>query len=71
MNQYAVPNWQRFDVKPGLSGEWQVSGRSLIRQFEDVIQLDLRYQRNWSFVYDLKLIVRTVLVIFNRNSGAS
>lgn len=71
VNQYAVPNWQRFDVKPGLSGEWQVSGRSLIRQFEDVIQLDLRYQRNWSFVYDLKLIVRTVLVIFNRNSGAS
>ena len=71
VNQYAVPNWQRFDVKPGLSGEWQVSGRSLIRQFEDVIQLDLRYQRNWSFVYDLKLIVRNVLVIFNRNSGAS
>ncbi|CAK6698435.1 sugar transferase [Synechococcus sp. BA-124 BA4] len=66
---YDVPNWRRFDVKPGLSGEWQVSGRSSIRRFEDVIELDLRYQRNWSLRHDLNLILRTVLVVFSPRSG--
>lgn len=71
VRRYAIPSWQRFDVRPGLSGEWQVSGRSSIRDFEDVIRLDLRYQQNWSLGYDLKLIVRTFLVLFSRNSGAA
>ena len=71
VRRYAIPSWQRFDVRPGLSGEWQVSGRSSIRDFEDVIRLDLRYQQNWSLGYDLKLIVRTFLVLFSKNSGAA
>jgi anti-anti-sigma factor len=71
VRRYAIPSGQRFDVRPGLSGEWQVSGRSSIRDFEDVIRLDLRYQQNWSLGYDLKLIVRTFLVLFSRNSGAA
>lgn len=70
MEQYEVANWQRLDVKPGLSGEWQVNGRSNIRNFEDVIELDLRYQNNWSLVYDLKLILKTITVVFNKDSGA-
>jgi lipopolysaccharide/colanic/teichoic acid biosynthesis glycosyltransferase len=70
LEQYEVLNWQRLDVKPGLSGEWQVHGRSKIRTFEEVVQLDLRYQKNWSLLYDLKLILKTVLVIFNKDSGA-
>ncbi len=71
VRRYAIPSWQRFDVRPGLSGEWQVSGRSSIRDFEDVIRLDLRYQQNWSLGYDLKLIVRTFLVLFSKDSGAA
>lgn len=71
VQRYAIPSWQRFDVRPGLSGEWQVSGRSSIRDFDDVIRLDLRYQQNWSLAYDLKLIVRTFLVLFSKNSGAA
>lgn len=67
---YEVPEWQRLDVKPGMTGEWQVYGRSQVENFEDVIKLDLRYQENWSLVYDLKLIVKTVLILFNKNSGA-
>ncbi|MGB8698356.1 MAG: sugar transferase, partial [Thermosynechococcaceae cyanobacterium] len=70
INQYEVLNWQRLDVKPGLSGEWQVNGRSKIRDFEEVIRLDLRYQDNWSLMYDLKLILKTFLVIFRKDSGA-
>ena len=67
---YQIPEWQRLDVKPGMTGEWQVNGRSQVRNFEDVIKLDLKYQHNWSLLYDIKLILKTVLIIFNRNSGA-
>ncbi|MCT7950261.1 anti-sigma factor antagonist [Ancylothrix sp. C2] len=70
VERYEVPEWQRLDVKPGMTGEWQVNGRSKITKFEDVIKMDLQYQKNWSLVYDLKLIVKTVLVLFRKNSGA-
>ena len=68
--KYQVPQWQRLNVKPGMTGEWQVNGRSTVRDFEDVIKLDLRYQQNWSLIYDLKLIFKTIILVFNRNSGA-
>jgi len=70
VERYEVPEWQRLDVKPGMTGEWQVKGRSTVRSFEDVIRLDLQYQQNWSLVYDLKLIFKTVAVLFHKNSGA-
>ncbi|MCP9849453.1 sugar transferase [Cyanobium sp. Morenito 9A2] len=71
VDRYAVPNWQRLDVRPGLSGEWQVNGRSQVLDFEDVIKLDLRYQENWSLRHDLHLMVKTLTVIFSKRSGAS
>ncbi len=70
VEQYEVPEWQRLNVKPGMTGEWQVYGRSKVRSFEDVIQLDLRYQEKWSLWYDIELILKTILVIFRKNSGA-
>ncbi len=70
VDRYEVPEWQRLDVKPGMTGEWQVNGRSQIRTFEDVIRLDLEYQKKWSLLYDLKLILKTIAVVFNKNSGA-
>lgn len=70
VERYEIPKWQRLDVKPGMTGEWQVHGRSQIRDFEEIIQMDLRYQKNWSLQYDLKLILKTVLILFNKNSGA-
>jgi lipopolysaccharide/colanic/teichoic acid biosynthesis glycosyltransferase len=60
---------QRLDVKPGMTGEWQVNGRSKILDFEDIIKLELRYQHNWSLAYDLKLIVKTLMVVLTPNSG--
>ncbi|MDB9348635.1 anti-sigma factor antagonist [Nodularia spumigena] len=70
VERYEVPEWQRLDVKPGMTGEWQVNGRSTVRCFEDVIRLDLEYQKNWSLLYDLKLICKTVAILFHKNSGA-
>jgi anti-anti-sigma factor len=69
--QYQVPEWQRLDVKPGMTGEWQVNGRSTVKKFEDVIRMDLNYQKNWSLMYDLKLILKTILVLFSKQAGAS
>jgi anti-anti-sigma factor len=71
IEEYEVPAWQRLNVKPGLTGEWQVNGRSNIKKFEDVIRLDMKYQENWSLSYDLKLIIKTVLVLFSDRSGAA
>ncbi len=67
---YQIPEWQRLDVKPGMTGEWQVNGRSQVRNFEDVIKLDLKYQHNWSLEYDLKLILKTIVIVFSKDNGA-
>ncbi|NEQ41417.1 MAG: STAS domain-containing protein [Okeania sp. SIO3I5] len=70
VEHYEVPQWQRLDVKPGMTGEWQVNGRSQVKNFEDIIRLDLKYQKNWSLMYDIKLIIRTVVILFKKGSGA-
>jgi anti-anti-sigma factor len=72
-NEYTdekMTEWSRLDVKPGLSGVWQVSGRSTVRSFEEVMGFDLTYKRNWSLKYDLWLIWRTIAMLFERNNGA-
>lgn len=70
VEKYEILQWQRLDIKPGMTGEWQVNGRSSVKNFEDIVRLDLKYQENWSLMYDLELIVKTIMVIFNKNSGA-
>ena len=64
--QYNERHWQRLNVKPGLTGEWQVYGRSSIKDFEEVVNLDLRYQSQWHPFYDVVLIAKTIYVIFAR-----
>ncbi|WP_107670078.1 sugar transferase [Cyanothece sp. BG0011] len=65
VKQYNAYHWQRLAVKPGLTGEWQVNGRSMITNFEEVVKLDLSYQEKWSVLYDFQLIFRTILVVFS------
>ena len=69
VGQYSKHHWRRLDVKPGMTGEWQVKGRSTVRDFEQVVELDLRYQRRWSFWYDLAIICQTICVVI-REVGA-
>lgn len=64
--QYNERHWQRLNVKPGITGEWQVNGRSSVTDFEEVVSLDLRYQSQWYPLYDLVLIAKTIYVIFAR-----
>jgi exopolysaccharide biosynthesis polyprenyl glycosylphosphotransferase len=63
-------DWQkrRLDVTPGMTGLWQVTGRSFV-SFEDMVLLDLFYIANWSFGTDLKLLLRTVPVVIWGRGG--
>lgn len=60
---------RRLSMTPGLTGLWQVSGRSDIDNFDDVVKLDLEYIDNWSLKLDAKIIVKTVAVVFTRKGS--
>lgn len=62
-------HWQRLRVKPGITGEWQVNGRSNIKDFDQIVHFDLQYQLKWSPLYDLALIGKTLLVICARTGA--
>ena len=66
---YDEPHYCRFDVKPGMTGPWQVAGRNLITDFETVIRLEWEYIRDWSVLLDLKILLRTIPVVV-RGDGA-
>lgn len=69
-NCYDPHHRVRMSAKPGLTGMWQVSGRSKITDFEEVVALDQYYIEHWSLWLDLKIIVRTVSVVL-RHEGAA
>ena len=66
---YEEFHWQRLNVKPGLTGEWQVHGRSAVKDFDDIVQMDLAYQGKWSVVYDITLICQTIGVVLSKNGA--
>lgn len=66
---YNPHHYQRLWVKPGMTGEWQVNGRSQVEDFEDIVKMDIAYQSKWSIGYDITLILRTIQAVFNK-SGA-
>lgn len=65
--QYEAHQKRRLSAKPGITGLWQVSGRNNIKDFEDVVKLDLQYIDNWSIGLDIKIILKTVKVVFDRS----
>ena len=67
--QYEGYHKRRLSMTPGLTGVWQVSGRSDITDFEEVVKLDTKYINEWSLRLDLKILWKTVVGVF-RNDGA-
>lgn len=73
-----VDEWEKYDLhhrrrlaaKPGLTGMWQVSGRSSITDFEKVVSLDTQYITEWSLGLDIKILFKTVEVIFKGEGAA-
>lgn len=66
---YDLHHKVRLSMKPGLTGMWQVSGRSEITDFEEVVELDTKYIEQWSIGLDIKILFKTVTVVFT-GSGA-
>ncbi len=61
---YSYYHRARMAAKPGITGMWQVSGRSDITDFEEVVSLDMQYIENWTLSSDIKILFKTILVVF-------
>lgn len=66
---YELHHHARLAIKPGITGMWQVSGRSNITDFEEVVRLDKEYIENWNIGLDIKILLKTVLVVFKKDGS--
>ena len=66
-NRYTPYYRSRLSIKPGITGLWQVSGRSNITDFNEVVRLDNEYINNWSLGLDIKILFKTVFMMFKKD----
>lgn len=70
VQHYQKLHYLRFATIPGLTGLWQVSGRSKIKEFDTVLNMDFAYISNWSFFMDISILFRTIpVVLFAKDAG--
>lgn len=69
VEEYDIHHRARLAVKPGITGLWQVSGRNDIVDFEEIVKLDTTYIQNWSISFDIKILFKTVAVVFTRKGS--
>lgn len=67
--KYELHHRSRLAAKPGITGMWQVSGRSDITDFEEVVKLDLKYIREWDLGLDIKILFKTIAVVFKKRGS--
>ena len=67
--KYESHHRARMATKPGITGMWQISGRSEITDFEEVVRLDREYISNWTLGLDLKILFKTVPVVLRREGS--
>ena len=67
--KYKYHHRARLAAKPGLTGMWQVSGRSKITDFEEVVKLDTEYINDWSVALDIKILLKTVKAVFKKEGA--
>lgn len=66
---YGYKHRKRICIKPGITGLWQVSGRNEIRNFDEVVRLDIEYIDQWSLWLDVKILMKTFRVLLARNGA--
>ena len=67
--KYSPHHKRRLNMRPGITGLWQISGRSSITDFEDVVRLDTEYIENWSLDLDIKIILKTISKLLHNNDA--
>ena len=65
--------WEKMDVslsfKPGITGLWQVSGRSEITDFDEVVKLDVAYMDGWTIWRDIQILLKTIKVVVMKDGA--
>jgi exopolysaccharide biosynthesis polyprenyl glycosylphosphotransferase len=69
LDDYEAHHFRRLGAKPGLTGLWQISGRSNIMDFEEVVRLDRQYIEQWSLWLDLSILLRTIPAVLERQGA--
>ena len=69
VSEYELHHRARLAIKPGITGMWQVSGRSDITDFEEVVRLDTQYINEWNVGMDIKILIKTVLVVLRKDGS--
>ena len=67
--KYELHHRKRMAIKPGITGMWQVSGRSNVKDFEEVVKLDTQYIENWSLGLDMRILLKTLWIVFKRDGA--
>ena len=67
--KYELHHRARLAIKPGITGMWQVSGRSNITDFEEVVRLDTQYIREWNLGLDIKILRKTIITVFKKEGS--
>ena len=67
--RYKYHHRARLAIKPGITGMWQVSGRSKITDFEEVVKLDTEYINNWSLGLDVRILLKTLRTVLRREGA--
>ncbi len=63
VEKYELWHYRRISIRPGMTGLWQVSRRGAVRDFDQVVALDLKYIDEWSLWLDLRILARTAFVV--------
>lgn len=67
---YTPEQKKRLSFKPGITGLWQISGRSNIKNFDDVVKLDVAYIDEWTIWKDIEILIKTIKVVFKKEGAA-
>ena len=68
-DKYELHHRARLAIKPGITGMWQVSGRSDITDFEEVVNLDMKYITEWTMGMDFRILAKTIVSVL-KHDGA-
>ena len=69
VSEYELHHRARLAIKPGITGMWQVSGRSEITDFEEVVKLDREYITEWKPALDMRILMKTVQVVLGKGGA--
>lgn len=66
---YDLEHWRRISIKPGITGNWQINGRSNIKDFDEIVALDTQYIDKWSIWLDISILLKTLVHVVKREAA--